>query len=307
MKGSATPRIVLLGAQGQVGWELARSLQALGELVAWNRGEADLSEPLALVEPLVALAPDVVISAAAYTAVDRAEQEPELAMIVNGVAPGVMADAARRAGALFVHYSTDYVFDGSGIAPRSEHEAASPINAYGRSKLAGEQAVAAAGGDWLILRTSWVYAARGNNFVRTMLRLGSERETLRVVDDQVGAPTSARFLADATALIVRQALAERRCGGFASELLHLSASGEASWHAFATAIFEGWRALERGAGLKVRELVPIRSSEYPTPAARPLNSRLDCSRVSSRFDLHRPHWKAGLDLVLAELAGSCSA
>lgn len=307
MKGSATPRIVLLGAQGQLGWELARSLQALGELVAWNRGDADLSEPLALVEPLAALAPDVVISAAAYTAVDRAEQEPELAMIVNGVAPGVMADAARRAGALFVHYSTDYVFDGSGIAPRSEHDAASPINAYGWSKLAGEQAVAAAGGDWLVLRTSWVYSARGNNFVRTMLRLGSERETLRVVDDQVGAPTSARFLADATALIVGQALAERRCGDFASELLHLSASGEASWHAFAAAIFEGWRALERGAGLKVRELVPIRSAEYPTPAARPLNSRLDCSRVSSRFGLYRPHWKAGLDLILAELAGSCGA
>jgi len=303
MKGSAPPRIVLLGARGQVGWELARSLQALGELVAWNRSEADLSEPLALAERLAALAPDVVISAAAYTAVDRAEQEPGLAMVVNGVAPGVLADAARRASALFVHYSTDYVFDGSGISPRNEHDTASPINAYGRSKLAGEQAVAAAGGDWLILRTSWLYAARGQNFVRTMLRLGSERETLRVVDDQVGAPTSARFLADATALIVRQALAERRSGGFAPELLHLSASGEASWHAFAAAIFEGWRARERNAGLKVRELIPIRSAEYRTPAARPLNSRLDCSRISLRFGLHRPHWRVGLDLVLDELAG----
>lgn len=307
MTGSATPRIVLLGGNGQLGWELARSLQALGELVVWDRGDADLSEPFTLAEPLAALAPDVVINAAAYTAVDRAEQEPELAMVVNGVAPGLLADAARRAGALFVHYSTDYVFDGSGSSPRNEHDTASPINAYGRSKLAGEHAVAAAGGDWLILRTSWIYAARGQNFVRTMLRLGSEHETLRVVDDQVGAPTSARFLADATALIVRQALAERRCEGFASEVLHLSASGETSWHAFAAAIFESWRARERHAGLKVRELVAIRSAEYRTLAARPLNSRLDCSRVSLRFGLHRPHWRVGLGLVLAELAGGCSA
>jgi len=295
-------RILLTGATGQVGWELARSLQPLGEVVACDRRRADLSDPAALAALVESIAPRVVVNAAAYTAVDRAEQEPELATTINGDAPGALAAAARRLGSLFVHYSTDYVFDGSGSVPRGEDAAVSPINAYGRSKLAGEQAIAQAGGDWLVLRTSWVYASRGSNFVRTMLRLGAERESLRVVADQVGAPTSARLIADATAQIVRQAFEERAQGRFDSGVLHLCASGETSWHGFAQAIFDGWRELAGKDSLKLRELLPIPSAEYPTPAARPLSSRLDCARVRERFGIHLPDWREGLRLVLEEIA-----
>lgn len=235
--------ILILGANGQLGWELVRSLQPLGHVLACGRRRADLSDPPALAALVAEARPGVVVNAAAYTAVDRAEREPDLALTINGLAPGVLADAARRAGALFVHYSTDYVLDGSGSAPRDESAPVGPLNIYGRSKLAGEERVATSGSDWLVLRTSWVYAARGQNFVRTMLRLGAERESLRVVADQVGAPTSARLIADASVQVIRQALEERRQGCFEPELLHLCAGGEASWHGFAQAIFEGWRAL----------------------------------------------------------------
>lgn len=299
---SAAPRILLIGANGQVGWELARSLQPLGDVVACDRARADLSQPQTLAALVESVAPQIVVNAAAYTAVDRAEQETALAMTVNGEAPGVLAAAARKAGALFVHYSTDYVFDGSGDAPRDERAPVAPINAYGCSKLEGERAVAAAGGDWLVLRTSWVYAARGQNFVRTMLRLGAERETLRVVDDQVGAPTSARLIADATAQLLAGARHERRQGSFSPAILHLCAAGETSWHGFAQAIFDGWRGLAGDSALKVRELVPIPTSGFPSPAARPGNSRLECSRVRERFELHLPDWRVGLQLVLEELA-----
>jgi len=295
-------KLLVLGAGGQVGWELVRSLQPLGEVVACDRRRADLSEPATLGALVADVKPEVVVNAAAYTAVDRAEQEFDLAQTVNGVAPGILAQAARSAGALFVHYSTDYVFDGSGHEPRKESAPVAPVNAYGRSKRAGEERVAAAGGDWLVLRTSWVYAARGQNFVRTMLRLAAERESLRVVDDQVGAPTSARLIADASAQLIRQALDERSRGSFGSELLHLCAAGETSWHGFAAAIFEGWRELAGADSLKLRELAAIPTRDYPTPAARPLNSRLDCTRLEERYDLRLPDWRAGLMLVLAELA-----
>jgi len=295
-------KVLLTGATGQVGWELARSLQPLGEVVACDRRRADLSDPAALAALVESIAPQLIVNAAAYTAVDRAEQEPELATTINGDAPGALAAAARRLGALFVHYSTDYVFDGSGDAPRDERAPVAPINAYGRSKLAGERAIAQAGGDWLVLRASWVYASRGSNFVRTMLRLGAERESLRVVADQIGAPTSARLIADATAQLVRQALDERGQGRFQSEVLHLSAAGETSWHGFAQAIFEGWRALAGADSLKLRGLVPIPTTDYPTPAARPLNSRLDCSRIRERYGLDLPDWREGLRLVLEEIA-----
>jgi dTDP-4-dehydrorhamnose reductase len=294
-------KVLLTGATGQVGWELARSLQPLGEVVACDRSRADLSD-LAGLEALVeAVAPDVVVNAAAYTAVDRAEQESRLANTINGDAPGVLAVAARRAGAFFVHYSTDYVFDGSGAEPRGESAATNPINAYGRSKLAGEQAVAAAGGDWLVLRTSWVYAARGANFVRTMLRLASERESLRVVDDQIGSPTSARLIADVTAHLVRQAVTDRQRDRFTSEVLHLCAAGETSWHGFADLVFEGWRRRMGVDALALRELVAISASEYPTPARRPMNSRLDCSRLRDAFRISLPDWRVGVELVLDEL------
>lgn len=294
-------RILLLGASGQVGWELARSLQPLGEVVACGRERANLLEPSGLAALVAEIGPRVVVNAAAWTAVDAAEQEPDLAMTVNGVAPGLLAEAARRTGALFVHYSTDYVFDGSGTEPRSENEGVAPINAYGRSKLAGEENVAAAGGNWLVLRTSWVYAARGKNFVRTMLRLGAERESLRVVDDQIGAPTSARSIADATAHIVRGALLERERNCFRPELMHLCASGETSWYGFAQAIFERWRILVGDDPLKIEELIPVPSASYPMPAKRPLNSRLDCSRLRERYALQLPDWRVGLALVLQEL------
>lgn len=295
-------KILLTGATGQIGWELARSLQPLGAIVACDRRRADLAAPASLAALVDSVRPQLIVNAAAYTAVDRAEQEPALADTINGEAPGALAAAARRAGALFVHYSTDYVFDGSGEAPRREGAPVAPINAYGRSKLAGERAIAQAGGDWLVLRTSWVYASRGSNFVKTMLRLGAERDSLRVAADQVGAPTSARLIADATAHVVRHALAERAQGRFASEVLHLCAAGETSWHGFAREIFDGWRALAGADSLQLRELLPIPSTEYPTPAARPLNSRLDCSRLRDRFGIHLPDWREGVRLVLEEIA-----
>ncbi|MCZ2099659.1 MAG: dTDP-4-dehydrorhamnose reductase [Anaerolineae bacterium] len=297
-------RLLLLGPDGQVGWELARSLQPLGQVVACDRATADLSRPDSLEAVVGSVAPQVIVNAAAYTAVDRAEEDRAQAVAVNAQAPGVLARAARRVGALLVHYSTDYVFDGSGSAARGERAVTSPLNVYGQSKLDGERAVAQAACDWLVLRTSWVYGARGANFLRTMLRLGAEREQLRVVSDQVGAPTSSRLVADATARIVSAAQHERAAGRFESEVLHLCASGETSWHGLAEAIFDGWRR-RRGAGaLKARDVVAIPTSEYPTPAARPLNSRLDCARVRERYGVFLPDWRVGLELVLDEVAGS---
>lgn len=306
---NAAMKILLFGPSGQLGRALARSLGALGEVIGCDRScvdLADLGKPARLAAALARQAPQVVVNAAAFTAVDRAESEPALAMAVNGAAPGLLAAAARAAGALFVHYSTDHVFDGSGQAGRDERAPPAPLNAYGRSKLAGEQAVARAGGDWLVLRTSWLYSAHGHNFVTTMLRLGAERETIRVVDDQVGAPTTAALVAVATTEIVRQALAERSRRRFASELLHLCAAGETSRHGFAEAIFDGWRTRAGADSLRVRELLAVSSSAYPAAAARPLNSRLDCTRVRERFGLRLPDWRKGLAEVLDELAGDRS-
>ena len=295
-------RLLLLGASGQVGWELRRSLQPLGEVVAVDRLRADLSRPALLPEFVDRIAPDVVVNAGAYTDVDRAEHESALAFTINAHAPGALAEAARRAGALFVHYSTDYVFDGTHASPRGERAPTAPLNCYGRSKLAGEQAVASAGGDWLVLRTSWIYAARGRNFLRTILRLGAERERFEVVADQVGAPTSARLVADATAQIVAKAGLERDEDRFRPELLHLCAAGETSRHAFAQAIVAGWRARAGDDALVVREVVPVASSAHPAAAVRPLDARLDCSRIRERYALHLPHWEEGMNLVLDELA-----
>jgi len=317
------PRILLLGASGQVGWELARSLQPLGQLVAWTRVDADLSQPDVLVARVMALAPDVIVNAAAYTAVDRAESERALAFAVNAAAPAALASTARALGALFVHYSTDYVFDGSGSLPRNEQAACAPLNVYGESKLAGEAGIAAAGGDWLVLRTSWVYAARGENFLTTMLRLGASRSRLAVVADQIGAPTSARLLADSTAQILARALVARLArteagtapgapaeagpgaevradAGFRSEVLHVCAAGQTSRHGFAQAILAGWRARHGSASLSVCQVDAIASHDHPGAARRPLNSRLDCTRLASRYGLRLPDWREGLVLSLAE-------
>lgn len=300
------PRLLLLGATGQVGWELARSLQPLGEVVLPERLRTDFGSPDSLTECVARETPDVIVNAAAYTAVDQAEKHEALALRINGEAPRTLALAARERGALLVHYSTDYVFAGTGQHAWQPHDPVNPQNAYGRSKLAGEQALAKVGGDWLVFRTSWVYAARGKNFVRTMLKLGAEREQLRVVADQIGAPTSARLIADATAQALAVALTERREGRFQSAVHHLCSAGHTSWHGFAEAIFERWRALAPQSPLAVRTLEAIASSEYPTPAQRPLNSRLDCTAFERRFNLTLPPWQQGLDLVLQELAATVS-
>jgi len=300
------PRLLLFGATGQVGWELARSLQPLGEVVLVDRRGADLSRPESLADCVAREAPHVIVNAAAYTAVDQAEQDEALALQINGEAPRALALAARERGALLIHFSTDYVFAGTGERAWQPHDPVDPQNAYGRTKLAGERALAEIGGDWLVFRTSWVYAARGRNFVRTMLRLGAEREQLRVVADQIGAPTSARLIADTTAQALAVALSERRDGRFQSEIHHLCAAGHTSWHGFAQAIFERWRALAPQSPLALRALEAIASTDYPTPARRPLNSRLDCTAFERRFGLGLPPWERGLQAVLEELAETAS-
>jgi dTDP-4-dehydrorhamnose reductase len=294
-------KLLVTGANGQVGWELARSLMPLGEVVALDRAACDLARPETLAPLVAALAPDVIVNAAAYTAVDRAEREEALATTINAAAAGELARGARQVGALLVHYSTDYVFDGAKAAPYAEDDAVAPLNAYGRSKLAGERAIAASGCDHLILRTTWVYAARGNNFVRTMLRLGAERDVLRVVADQHGAPTWARNIADATAQIVAKARREQAAGHFAGGVFNLAARGETSWHGFAEAIFEEARRLPCGARLKVSEVAPIAAADYPTPAARPANSRLAPAALQARFDIALPHWRDALRRCLEDL------
>lgn len=296
-------RILVLGANGQVGAELLPRLAPLGKVVAATRSGhlpdgaacelADLSAPESLPSLLARVAPDVVVNAAAYTAVDRAEQERDLAFRVNAEAPGVLALACADAGIRLVHFSTDYVFDGQGSRPWREDDPTGPLGVYGASKLAGEQAVLAADAMHLVFRLCWVYAAHGQNFLRTMLRLGAEREQLRVVADQRGTPTPAHLIADAVAAALDP---PRRRGG----LYHLAAAGECSWHGFATAIFDG--ALSRGLLARVPAVEAIPSSEYPTPARRPAYSRLDCARLQADFGIALPDWRRGLDEVLDRLS-----
>jgi dTDP-4-dehydrorhamnose reductase len=287
--------ILLTGRNGQVGWELARALLPLGHIHACGHAELDLADAAALRRRLDEVRPDAIVNAAAYTAVDRAESEPQRAEAVNAAAPAVLARWAAAHGALLVHYSTDYVFDGTKAAPYVEGDPPNPLGAYGRSKLAGEAAIRAAGCDHLVFRTSWVYAARGANFLRTILRLAAEREELRVVDDQTGAPTWARLIAEASAHALRQGLQERRSGTFESGLFHLCAGGETSWHGFARAIVEGRQ------GLRVKTVTPIATVDYPTPARRPANSRLDTGAFRARFGLALPDWRDCLQLCLEEL------
>jgi dTDP-4-dehydrorhamnose reductase len=287
--------ILLTGRNGQVGWELQRTLQPVGKVTACDHAGLDLADAAAVRRKLDEVRPDAIVNAAAYTAVDKAESEPEQANAVNAAAPALLAQEAARRGALLIHYSTDYVFDGAKAAPYVETDPTGPLGAYGRSKLAGEAGIRASGCDHLIFRTSWVYAARGANFLRTILRLAAEREELRVVNDQVGAPTWARLIAEATALALRQALAERRHGRFESGLFHLACAGETSWHGFASAIVAG------RSGLSVKTVTPIVTADYPTPARRPANSRLDTGAFRARFGLALPDWRDCLQLCLEEL------
>ncbi|MEZ5616195.1 MAG: dTDP-4-dehydrorhamnose reductase [Rhodocyclaceae bacterium] len=287
--------ILLTGKNGQVGWELQRALLPLGSVAAFGHRELDLADAAAVRRKLDEVRPDAIVNAAAYTAVDKAESETELANAVNAAAPALLAQEAARRGALLIHYSTDYVYDGAKAAPYVETDRTNPLGAYGRSKLAGEAGIRASGCDHLIFRTSWVYAARGANFLRTILRLAAERDELRIVADQVGAPTWARLIAEATAHALRQAMQERSGGTFDSGVFHLAAAGETSWHGFAAAIVAG-----RG-GLRVKTVTPITTAEYPLPAPRPANSRLDTAAFRARFGLALPDWRDCLQLCLEEL------
>lgn len=294
-------RILLTGRNGQVGWELRRALAPLGEVVAFDREGADLSKPETLGPLVASVQPHVIVNAAAYTAVDNAEQETALAHRINADAADALACAARVQNALLLHFSTDYVFDGSSAEPYREHDPVAPLNAYGKTKLDGEQAIGAAGGDWLTLRTTWVYGVRGRNFLRTMLRLARDRDTLRIVADQTGAPTSARMIADLTAQVIAKAQRERADKCFESGLFHMTASGQTTWHGFASAIIGAARDLGRFA-VKTTSIEPIASSEFPTPAARPQFSVLDNTRFDARFQLHRMDWREALALVMEDLS-----
>lgn len=293
-------KILLLGKNGQVGWELQRSLAPLGELLALDSKSHDYCGDLNDLDGLAAtvqrFAPDVIVNAAAYTAVDKAESEPEQAQRVNTEAVAVLAREAQQLGSLLVHYSTDYVFAGDGQQPWREDDAVAPLNQYGASKLAGEQAILASGCQHLILRTSWVYAARGNNFAKTMLRLASERDSLNVIDDQFGAPTGAELLADVSAHAIRAVRQQPQLGG----LYHLAAGGETTWHSYARFVLE--QAAAAGIALKVapQQVAAIATSAYPTAAQRPLNSRLNTDKLQQAFALQLPDWQAGVARMLSE-------
>jgi len=294
-------KILLLGKNGQLGWELQRSLAPLGELVALDRHSqafcGDLTRLQGLAETVQTLRPDVIVNAAAHTAVDKAESESELARTLNALAPGVLAREAGNIGALLVHYSTDYVFDGSGSRPWLETDAPAPLSVYGRTKLEGEQMIQVACANHLIFRTSWVYAARGGNFAKTMLRLAQERERLTVIDDQWGAPTGAELLADATAHAIRQVLRRPQDAG----LYHLAAHGEVTWNGYAKHVIAQAGRAQPAIKIVAKEVAAVATSAFPTAAARPANSRLDCAKLQAAFGLRLPPWQQGVDRMLAEV------
>lgn len=295
-------KILLLGKDGQVGWELQRALSPLGELRACGRAEADLSDPESLRGLVRAFAPDIIVNAAAYTAVDKAESDEVAAHTCNAVAPGVLAEEAAACGAWLVHYSTDYVFDGSKEGAWVETDAVNPLSVYGRTKYDGEERIRASGARHLILRTSWVFAPQGGNFAKTMLRLAKERETLSVVADQHGAPTGAELLADATALALHRISSLGDDARSLSGTYHLAASGATTWHAYARHVLA--QALAHGAVLKAGPdaVQPIAASAFPTPAVRPANSRLDCKKFCDSFGLVLPDWRHHVNRLVAELA-----
>lgn len=296
-------KILLLGKNGQVGWELQRSLAPLGKLVALDReGEnglcGDLSDLKGLRLTIDCVQPDVIVNAAAYTAVDKAESEAAKALQINHKAPQFLAEEMHRLNGWLVHYSTDYVFDGSGEKPWCESDVTAPLSIYGKSKLRGEQAIQASGCKHLIFRTSWVYGAHGNNFAKTMLRLAGERDHLKVIDDQIGAPTGADLLADITAHALHRAVALPDLAG----LYHLTSAGETSWYDYARFIVTS--ALSHGVKLKVQDISPISTSEYQTSAQRPRNSRLDTGKLTHSFGLHLPTWQEGITRLLKEVSGN---
>ena len=294
-------KILLLGRSGQVGWELQRSLAVLGEVVALGHDSAplcaDFADPEGVAATVRAVRPDVIVNAAAHTAVDKAESEPALARLINATTPGVLAREAQALGALLVHYSTDYVFDGSGDAPRNEQAPVAPLSVYGQTKLEGEQLIQSSGCRHLILRTSWVYAARGGNFAKTMLRLAQEREQLTVINDQYGAPTGADLLADVTAHAICHVAQHPEHLG----LYHCVAGGETTWHAYAQWVIETARQLQPALPIKVQTIAPVPTSAFPTPAQRPHNSRLDTRKLQRNLGLQLPHWQQGVARMLQEI------
>jgi dTDP-4-dehydrorhamnose reductase len=296
-------KILLLGKNGQVGWELQRSLAPLGEVLALDRQSTthcgDLSQPERLAQTVREWRPDVIVNAAAHTAVDKAESEPDVARCLNATAPAALAQAAAEVGAWLVHYSTDYVFNGQGDLPWQEGDATGPLSVYGQTKLEGEQAIATSGCKHLIFRTSWVYAARGGNFAKTMLRLAAERERLTVINDQHGAPTGADLIADVTAHAIRQVMANS--APTLAGIYHLVASGETTWHGYASHVIAQARHINPELGLKVSDIAPVPNSAFPTPAQRPLNSRLSTHKLQQAFGLVLPPWQQGVNRMLAEI------
>ena len=293
-------RILLTGKDGQVGWELQRTMASLGEVVAVGHREMDLADPDSIRKVIREIRPALIVNPAAYTAVDKAESEPDLAMAINGVAPGILAEEAKKLNAALVHYSTDYVFDGKKPAAYSEDDAPNPLNVYGQTKLAGERAVQAAGASYLILRTSWVYGARGKNFLLTILKLAGERSELKIVDDQIGAPTWCRMLAETTARILAPVCAAPNPPAMLADtggLYHLTAGGQTSWYGFAKKILEN---VPHSAIPAPAKLIPIPSSEYPAPAVRPRNSCLSNEKLMRSFGLTIPSWESSLAMCLQE-------
>lgn len=294
-------RILVTGVSGQVGSALLHSLQACGTLVPADRAALDLAKPADLAARLDALRPELIINPAAYTAVDRAEDERDLAFVVNGESPGVIARWAADRQVPLIHFSTDYVYDGKGTRPWREDDPTGPLSVYGASKLAGEQAIHRAGGPRLVVRTSWIYAAQGVNFLRTIARLAGEREELRIVADQIGAPTSAAWIAETVSRIVERNAADL-AAAFArtGHNVNVAAAGETSWHGFAVAIVTGLK--RRGAAIKAQSVIPIETKDYPVKAPRPQNSRLDLSRLTERFEIQPVAWEVLLDRELDRLA-----
>ena len=293
-------KVLLLGKNGQIGWELQRSLSLLGDLVALERHSVpfgDLSNPDRLADTVRDLCPDVIVNAAAYTSVDKAESEADVAKIVNATAPSALAQAAADISALLVHYSTDYVFDGTGMLAWQEGDVTGPLGVYGKTKLEGEKAIIASGCNHLIFRTSWVYAARGKNFAKTILQMALEHDHLKVINDQVGSPTGADMIADVTALAIRRVLKRPELFG----LYHLVASGETSWHGYANHVINRARELQPELGWKVSEIVPVPTSIFLSKAQRPLNSRLNTQKIQQAFDLKLPHWQIGVDRLITEI------
>jgi len=294
-------KILLFGKSGQIGWELQRALLPLGELVAVGSESTDLcgdfNQPEEIARTIQSVRPGIIVNAAAHTAVDKAESEPDFARTLNATTLGVIARAAAASGAWLMHYSTDYVFDGSGTAPWTEDSPTGPLSVYGRTKLEGEQAIRASGCKHIIFRTSWVYGARGSNFAKTMLKLAQERERLTVINDQFGAPAGADLLADLTAIVLRTALSRNEVGG----TYHVAPAGETTWHGYATHVIEFARRADMSIKVQPAEIEAVPTSSFPTPAKRPGNSRLNTSKLRNTFNVTLPDWRVGVDRMLTEI------